>query len=153
MLGLSAAGLVFAGYLSGVKLFTETCAFNEQCPYFLGYPSCWYGFGMYLIMFATLVSAAARKTAGKGPEKVVAFVSFLGILFAGYFAVAEIAAWFGPAGVTLYALGLPTCVYGLIFYVAIFVIALRALRARPASAGGPAAPTPTAPPGPGPAQN
>ena len=46
ILGLS--GLVFAGYLSAIKLFNEKCAFNEACPYFLGYPACYYGFVMYL---------------------------------------------------------------------------------------------------------
>jgi hypothetical protein len=48
---LALAGLLFSGYLSTVKFFSDTCAFNESCPLFLGYPACFYGFAMYLIMF------------------------------------------------------------------------------------------------------
>jgi hypothetical protein len=51
LLALASAGLLFSGYLSAVNLFSGTCAFNETCPYFLGYPACWYGFAMYLIIF------------------------------------------------------------------------------------------------------
>jgi hypothetical protein len=32
------------------KLFSGMCAFDESCRYFPGYPACWYGFAMYLIM-------------------------------------------------------------------------------------------------------
>src|ERR1019366_10609833 len=48
---LASAGLLFSGYLSAVNLFSHTCAFNESCPFFLGYPACFYGFAMYLVMF------------------------------------------------------------------------------------------------------
>ena len=54
---LTLAGVLFSGYLSGVKFISDTCAFNEGCPYFLGYPACYYGFLMFSIMFiATLVA-------------------------------------------------------------------------------------------------
>lgn len=117
---VSLVGLLFSGYLSTVKLFTSACAFNETCPYFLGYPTCFYGFLMFLITFATSVlgiSARARK------ERVVIIhgvVSILGIMFASYFIVHDASPATGN-----YALGVPTCVYGFIFYIVIFLFSLK----------------------------
>ncbi len=113
------AGLLFSGYLSAVKLFSGTCAFNESCPYFLGYPACWYGFSMYLFMFIATGIGLTRKLPLSALCKADATVSLLGIIFAGSFVIQEIAA----AQVTG-TLGLSTCVYGLIFYIAIFATAL-----------------------------
>ena len=53
MFSLGLAGILFSGYLSAIKFFSATCAFNEPCPYFLGYPACYFGFGMFLIIFAS----------------------------------------------------------------------------------------------------
>jgi hypothetical protein len=47
----------------------------------------------------------------------------MGILFAGYFTVQELSAWLRARG-TRYALILPNCSYGLIFYIAIFILSL-----------------------------
>lgn len=115
---LSLAGLLFSGYLSAVKLFTSTCAFNETCPYFLGYPTCFYGFIMFLMIFiASLLGMSKRAR----QEKVIiihAIISIIGIAFAGYFVVHDI----GPGN---YALGAPTCVYGFIFYIVIFLFSAK----------------------------
>lgn len=123
LFGLATAGLLFSGYLSAVKLFTDTCAFGETCPYFLGYPSCWYGFAMYLVMFIvtgiSLIDANKIRTA----LRTDIFVSALGIIFAGSFTVGELL----TARITG-TLGLSTCAYGLLFYIAIFVISLRAMK-------------------------
>jgi len=124
---LSGAGTLFAGYLSGVKLFSRTCAFGESCPYFLGYPSCYYGLFMYLVMFSVSLCAFLKKTKEPWPAQANAFVSFLGILFAGYFVWLELSLLLSGHP-TVYALGLPTCAYGLIFYVAIFCLSVRKLR-------------------------
>ncbi|OGF62555.1 hypothetical protein A2662_02025 [Candidatus Giovannonibacteria bacterium RIFCSPHIGHO2_01_FULL_45_33] len=121
ILGLS--GLVFAGYLSAIKLFNEKCAFNEACPYFLGYPACYYGFVMYL----AIAVLAGLLVLGKWDERKtitsILAVSFLGIIFAGYFTVGELPVLFAE-GFSSYVLGLPTCALGLIFYIAIFISAL-----------------------------
>jgi hypothetical protein len=118
LFALATAGLIFSAYLSGIKLFTGTCAFNESCPYFLGLPACWYGFAMYLIMF--IVSGAALAWEDKIKKAILTdiIVSSLGILFAGRFVVLEFLQW-GITG----TLGFSTCVYGLIFYIAIFIVA------------------------------
>ncbi|MFA6536196.1 MAG: hypothetical protein WC250_02380 [Candidatus Paceibacterota bacterium] len=123
VLMFSVAGLLFAGYLSGVKLFTSTCAFNETCPYFLGYPACWYGFAMYSAMtiLAVLVWTGKMNVA-KGLNSILG-VSILGIIFAGYFSLIEMPRLLS-GGFTAYVLGLPTCVLGLIFYILILICVL-----------------------------
>lgn len=114
---LASAGLLFSGYLSGVRLFSGSCAFNEPCPYFLGHPACWYGFTMYLIMFVATGIALVYKKRSATAIMTDRVVSFIGILFAGNFVVQEIA-----RSAVRGALGFSTCVYGLIFYIAIFII-------------------------------
>lgn len=119
---LTLAGLLFSSYLSAVKLFSGTCALGESCPYFLGYPACFYGFAMYLVMFIVTLLAFFRQTAPRTAFKTDGVVALLGIVFAGSFVIQEIAA----AEITG-TLGLTTCAYGLIFYVAIFITTLVAL--------------------------
>jgi len=121
---LTLAGVLFSGYLSANKLFTGICAFNEPCPVFLGYPACWYGFGLFLIMFIVTVIASLGKFTARGAKMTLGVISFLGILFAGQFVIQEIQLWMNLAHLPGYKLGLPTCVYGLVFYIAIFVISL-----------------------------
>lgn len=120
---LGLAGVLFSGYLSAIKLFTSTCAFNEPCPYFLGYPACFFGFGMFLIIFSAATLGLLKKIAEKDMMRITGTISFLGILFAGYFTIPEISKLFSGVK-TIYSLGLPTCAYGLIFYIIIFILSL-----------------------------
>lgn len=126
LLWLASAGLLFSGYLSGVKLFTDTCAFNEGCPIFLGYPACYFGFAMYFTMTALLLIARRGVVTEQAMLRVVFAISALGILFAGYFTLGELPK-LATEGIGAYLLGLPTCAYGLIVYLAIFSVAIAAL--------------------------
>jgi len=126
---LSLAGTLFAGYMSGVKLFTHTCAFNETCPYFLGYPACWFGFAMFFIMLIATILGLTKKITELSVRKTLSFFSFLGILFAGRYVVDEVALLIKQDAVH-YALGLPTCTYGLVFYVVIFAISINFIMKR-----------------------
>lgn len=123
---LGFAGFLFSGYLSAVKLITSSCALSEPCPYFLGYPACWFGFIMFTVLFVSslvgfYVTAWLKKVA-----LIQAAVSFAGILFAGYFTLPEVGRLF--SGDFAYSLGLPTCAYGLIFYIAIFMFSVLYLK-------------------------
>jgi hypothetical protein len=122
---LTLAGSLFAGYLSGVRFFSSTCAFNEPCPYFLGLPACYFGFVMFLAMFGTTLVAFLTKTKSKYPALVNTIISGAGILFAGFFTVREIITYL-EAGTPNYTLIMPTCSYGLIFYVLIFALSILA---------------------------
>ena len=116
---LSIAGLTFSGYLSFYKLINQECALNETCPYFLGFPACYYGFVMYIaitILAATLVFKQLKKVKALN---YILIVSGMGILFSGYFTLPELPILF-EKGLSAYALVLPTCALGLIFYILIF---------------------------------
>jgi uncharacterized membrane protein len=67
---LTVAGTAFSGYLSLTKLLTGTCALNEACPYFLGYPACIYGFGMFSTMLVITIIGLAINTVKKWPTKL-----------------------------------------------------------------------------------
>lgn len=126
---LAIAGVLFAGYLSAVKFFNNTCAFNESCPYFLGYPACYFGFAMFVVIVIYLMFDRWRLIEERTAEISVLTVSFLGIIFAGYFTVKELPALF-TRGFGAYFLGLPTCALGLIFYAIIFILMLISLLRR-----------------------
>lgn len=125
---LSIAGVLFSGYLSGTRLLTNSCAFSEPCPTFLGHPACYFGFAMFLSLFAVSLSAKLLNAGGKWPVYANLVISLGGTLFAGYFAIAEIRGWL-VRGFSSYGLGVSTCVYGAIFFAAILVLSVTA-RAR-----------------------
>lgn len=124
---LALAGFAFSGYMSGVKFFSGNCAFNESCPYFLGYPSCYFGFVMFTLITVFAGLLFFKKWDVKKALLGLTIVSVLGILFAGYYTLGELSLLL-EEGLGAYLLGLPTCAYGLIFYTAIGVLALRARR-------------------------
>lgn len=125
VLTLSILGVSFSGYLSAVKFITTTCAFREPCPYFLGYPSCWYGFAMFFVLFVATLASFAKDVSIKKIAHINAVVSGVGIIFAFYFTVPEIK--YLIEGISRYTLGLPTCAYGLIFYMLVFIISVKYL--------------------------
>lgn len=120
-LGLALGGTAFSGYLSAVRLLTGSCAFNESCPFFLGYPACWYGFAMFASMFATGLAACYGNLKAESAARVIGSISFLGTVFAGRFVWIEISSYLA-SGNPGYPLVLPTCVYGLVFYLAVLVL-------------------------------
>lgn len=123
-LALSFAGVVFAGYLSSVKFFSKTCAFGESCPYFLGYPACYFGLGMFLALFIIALLWNREAIQKLNALMLTMIISLAGILFAGYFTLQELPILF-EKGLSAYVLGLPTCALGLIFYITIFIVSWR----------------------------
>ena len=123
---LSIGGVLFAGYLSSLKLFAGVCAFGEPCPYFLGYPACYFGFLFFLTMAVTSLLGYFNKPTKKRVEANLS-ISLAGTIFAGYFVGQEILVAIRSGKIILYGLGLPTCVYGLIFYLIILVLSYKQL--------------------------
>ncbi len=123
MVWASVAGTLFAGYMSGIKLFSGTCAFSEACPTFLGYPSCYFGFLLFLLLAAASFVYRYRALYARHALTVVRTASFLGVLFAGYFTLGELPLLFSQ-GSSAYMLGLPTCALGFIFFVFILGVSL-----------------------------
>lgn len=124
ILVLSTLGVAFSGYLSSYKFFSDSCALGETCPYFLGYPSCYYGFAMFLLLTVYSYLVVFNRIETTRGLKAIQFISLVGILFAGYFTVGELPRLFS-LGLKAYILGLPTCALGLIFFVIIGAISYR----------------------------
>ncbi len=125
LLLLSLLGLAFSGYLSGVTYFSTTCAFNESCPYVLGYPTCYYGFALFLALAVVTLLLSRGILERVSAYRLITAIATLGILFAGYFTMTELDTFF-IEDIRAFALGLPTCAWGLIVYVTILVVTLRA---------------------------
>lgn len=121
---LTLLGTLFSGFLSAVKFFTDTCALGEACPLFLGKPACYFGFGLFLILFILSNILVFRKTDQEKTSLAILIVSIIGTLFSGRFVVNEFIQW-SKTGFEWSALGLPTCAYGLIFYLLVLVFVLR----------------------------
>lgn len=132
---LSFAGTLFAGYLTASKIFAGQCAFNETCYYLFGYPTCLYGFVMFLTIFVSSISALTGKVSELRAAKLNSAVSGFGILFSGYYVVRDILIWLGPGEAPSYSLILPTCAYGLVFYIAVFAVSIAAYLQKAKSGG------------------
>ena len=130
-IALSLGGTLFAGYLSGVKLLTRGCAFDEPCPYFLGFPACYYGLAMFAALLVLSLLGRAGKLEERKATKGILAVAALGAVFAGRYVVEEAAGWIDAGRVELYGFGLPTCAYGLAFYVALLALAAAFLKKKP----------------------
>jgi uncharacterized membrane protein len=127
---LASAGVLFSGYLSGVRYFSDSCAFSEPCGFFLGHPACYYGFALFATMFGVALLGFAQQLRVSFERYALRTVSFAGMLFAGYMVALDIQNRAPGAPV----LGLPTCAYGLIFFAAIFGVSfLRPHATRPAA--------------------
>jgi|GEM_PF-796710 hypothetical protein len=122
VLALGVGGSLFAGYLTFFKAITGKCALGEACPIVLGLPACIYGFVMFLAITLLAVRVLLRGTVSWVPKALLGVAGF-GIAFAGILSATEIAGWLASG--RAYALVLPSCVYGLVFYIAVFCLSWR----------------------------
>jgi len=124
---VSVAGTAFSGYLSAVKLFSGQCAFNEPCPYFLGYPACFYGFFMYASMAMVTAMALLGGVEVRRAARINAWVAAAGMAFALNFVLQELSRWLASTGLQ-YKLIFPTCAWGLVFYAVMLTLSVREAR-------------------------
>ena len=119
---LSLGGFLFSGYLSVGKLISERCVIDSGCSYFLGYPTCYYGFALFTTLF--VFSSITLLKGTRAPRKLlraITIVAVVGIGFSGLFGVIEIIPMIAKG--VRYGFYLPTCVYGLAFYILIALTA------------------------------
>jgi uncharacterized membrane protein len=62
--------------------------------------------------------------------KAIMWISLLGILFSGFLSYKELFCSSGMCAVSVINLGLPACVYGLIMYLVVFILAVSGLKSR-----------------------
>ncbi|MEK6815981.1 MAG: hypothetical protein AABY09_00050 [Nanoarchaeota archaeon] len=124
LLLISLSGSMFAGYLAYSKIFANVCPFNEPCSHLWGYPTCLYGFVMFFTIL--ILSLIMLRKYSKKLMLASSLISAAGILFATYFTYKDM------SGCSLiecdYAMVLPTCAYGLIFFIAALVTSIVALK-------------------------
>lgn len=123
----SLIGLLFSGTLTFQKLFTGTCSLTEGCSYFLGYPTCYYGFVFFLILFtSSLLLVLKNKTfKEKTLKSVLLYAVIAAVIFSGIFSFKDIFYPNCPLGECTYSLGIPTCIYGLFMYIVILICAIK----------------------------
>jgi uncharacterized membrane protein len=115
----SLIGTLFSGYLTFSKLFTGSCPLTEGCPYFLGYPACYYGFILFTLLL--ILSILLFKKENINLMKKIYYISLIGILFSLYSSIKELLYPNCLNGICNYSFLIPTCIYGLIMYVLIFI--------------------------------
>jgi len=122
------AGFLFAGYLTFTKLLLGYCPLKEPCPVIFGQPACVYGLVLFtIILLSTIFLLFCKKSfvhSHNFLKEIVFWVSFFGILFALYSTYLELFAVKCPGGCQ-YSLLIPTCIYGLIFYMFIFIFSTK----------------------------
>jgi len=112
---ISGAGTAFAGYLSYQRATSGICAFAEPCPFFLGHPACYTGFALFATAFLVSLAAFLYKVEAAWPKAANLAVAAAGTALASWMTRDEMVAHAG------YRLGLPTCAYGLVFFVGLMV--------------------------------
>jgi len=115
----SIMGVLFSGYLTFTKFVLGYCPLRESCPYLWGYPVCVYGFMMFFALFVASITMLKFKE-DKIALNVLLYVSILGILFSLYYTYQELFVIKCPGG-CVYSLGIPTCIYGFVMYLAIHI--------------------------------
>jgi len=134
--GLSLGGTLFAGYLSGVKLLTQTCAFGESCPLVWGYSACHFGLAMFAVLLVSSAVGLWSRHEADRPKSVWInlFMATVGVIFAGTLTIQELWRW-RETGVRFYGLGLSSCFYGAVFFLILLILTVMAVRSnrRPAS--------------------
>lgn len=113
-------GTLFAGYLTYQKMFVSVCPLTEGCSYFLGLPTCFYGFVLFALIF--ILGLASMVSRGHFTDGI-RFFAMIGVLFSGYFAIYDL--FIAPLNIlngAVYTLLLPSCVYGLVGFIVITIL-------------------------------
>lgn len=121
----SLIGLLFSGYLTLGQLLTGTCPVGGGCPFLFGYPVCTYGFIMFTILFlSSLILHFKKDNNDIFNKSILLIVSIVGVLFSLYYSIQELFFIKCPGGCH-WPLLLPTCIYGLIMYLIILLVAMK----------------------------
>lgn len=125
---LAFGGVLLAGYMTVTRMISNECAFGESCPMFFGIPACLPGLVMFAIILLIVFVGHAHHKQNRQPRVAIGFLSMLGVVFSAYYTIIEIPMISAGAAAGGYQLGLPTCLYGLLIFIGIFVTTLASLK-------------------------
>ncbi|MDV3277150.1 MAG: hypothetical protein LYZ69_01625 [Nitrososphaerales archaeon] len=117
---ISAVGVAYSGYLSYIALATGQPACET---YYFGYPSCFYGFILYALIF--IVGLAALLVYKNRRAIAVVGLSVMGVGFSAFLTGYILTL---TSCVKLYIFGVPPCVMGLGMFALVLILALSLLR-------------------------
>jgi len=60
--------------------------------------------------------------------KIICLISFIGVLFSGYFSYSELVGGKCPVGGCAMMLGIPICIYGFIMFLMLFITSVLGIR-------------------------
>jgi len=117
ILVLAVIGTLFSGYLT-----YYTFANNKPgCDlYFFGLPSCFFGALIYAAVFILSLAVIANRHYRSKKTIAISIISAVGIAFASFLTLYVLSA---KNCTSLEILGIPPCVYGLVMYLAILLLA------------------------------
>jgi uncharacterized membrane protein len=120
---LAVMGTLFSGYLT-----YYTFANNKPgCDlYFFGLPSCFFGALMYAIIFISSLVVIADHAYRNKRTIAISIISAIGIAFATFLTLYILSF---KTCTSLEILGIPPCVYGLLMYIAILLLAISSVSA------------------------
>lgn len=116
---LSLSGILFSGYLTYQKLFTGSCPLTEGCPILFGYPTCLYGFIIFLLLGIIASLYSFHPQCKNIRKNVMLVISIFGIIFSIYYSLYDFLWLECIGGKCTYSMILPSCVYGSLIYIAI----------------------------------
>jgi hypothetical protein len=117
---LSGAGTAFAGYLSYRRASTGICAFAESCPLFMGQPTCYTALALFAAAFLISVTALAVKVDVVWPRAINIALGIGGTFFSSWLTRDELLSHSASRS------GLPTCAYGMLFFIGLLIWSLSA---------------------------
>lgn len=117
ILVLAVIGTLFSGYLT-YYTFTSN---KPGCDlFFFGLPSCFFGALIYTAVFVLSLVVVADRHSRSKKAVAISVISAVGIAFASFLTLYVLSF---KSCTSLEILGIPPCVYGLVMYVAILLLA------------------------------
>lgn len=116
------AGMWYSGSLSYNKLIYGVCLINSSCPYLFGLPVCYYGFMGFLTLFVLMFLALNWSDRQRVCVASAYWISLFGSFFALYFLIQELFIIGPPGGVFHVSIFYPSCLFGLIGFVSLYIL-------------------------------
>jgi len=122
---ISFVGAIYSFFLVFTTFTRDVCLVSGGCPHLFGLPICLFGFVGFvcILVLSVLVYQSPRSAMGLRALRLLYWLSLGGALFALYYLIQELFILECPQGACKISLWYPSCLYGLIAFVLVFVAA------------------------------